>query len=120
MGRGSFLSDLGRGRSDRLRLALLLVFRASVELKPKRSPKRRKRSFGGIRLGGLQSRIVDLAREFSAAFSGPMSLANDSRPVRLDRKPDLGRVQGCEVAPALSGQDAFGLERLPAPAVKTE
>jgi hypothetical protein len=60
--------------------------RSPVELEPKRPSKGRKRAFGRIGLGSLQSCIADLAREFSAAFSGPMSLPDNGRPVRLDER----------------------------------
>ncbi len=63
---------------------------------------------------------MHLAREFSTAFSRPVSLPDDADPVRLNREPDLGRVHSREVAAVLSREHAFGFDRLPAPAVKAE
>ncbi len=108
-----------RGIPDPLRRSCLFSsLYTPVELEPKRPAKGRQCPFGRIRLGSFESRVVHLARVFPAPFTGPMSLPDNARAIRLDGEPDLGRVHGREVAAVLAREHAFGLERLPAPAVK--
>ena len=63
---------------------------------------------------------MHLARGRAATFAGAMALADDGCAVRLHGDPHPGDVDGKESALVLAGKDAFGFDRLPAPAVKAE
>jgi hypothetical protein len=63
---------------------------------------------------------VHVAGRSPAAFPGAMALANNGCAVCLHGKADTGNIDGEKRAAVLTGKDAPGLNRLPAPAVKPE
>ena len=93
---------------------------APIELKTEGLAKGGQRPLGGVGLGGLERDIVHLAGGRAAAFPGAMALPDDGCAVRLHGDPDPGDIDGEEGAAVLAGQDAFGFDGLPAPAVKAE
>ena len=92
----------------------------SVEVQPEGATEGRKRPLGGIGLGRLERDVVNLARRGAPAFSGAVALPDDGRLARLHRDPDLGGVDGQEIAAVLPGKHAAGFQALPVPAVEAE
>ena len=52
------------------------------------------------------------------SFAGAMAFSNDSSAIGMHGDPNSCDVDRQECAAVLAGKDAFGLDRLPAPAVK--
>src|SRR5690606_224232 len=92
----------------------------AIKFKPKRPAKRRQSTLGRIGFGGLDGRIVGLARGRAASFAGAMPLAYDGGAIRLHRDPDPGKIYSEKIAAILAGKNATGFDCFAAPSIETE